>query len=278
MEYHSSHIQYEWYKTTEGRQYYSAIVRQGKRKIYGLLERPVFSLQVAMETASYKLFITGKAGVGKSSTVAKLTGQSVPTTHNETPGIVTSVAYWPAKLKESGKIVLFKLQFWDAGENAIKKFDHILPACQDGASAVLFLFSFTDRPSFEDLRNQMTKLSETGASFTKIVIGTKYDQYSHSEITSAELQDFQDQWQVPILKVKNINKPQENDLLYSVDNFAEINDVAPLLNGLVESLWTKGKVPSGTWRESGGGPTGRPPGPSRTPAPSVDDLDDATYV
>ena len=42
-------------------------------------------------------------------------------------GIVTSVAYWPTKLVQSGKIVLFKLHFWDAGENAIKKFDHILP-------------------------------------------------------------------------------------------------------------------------------------------------------
>ena len=46
----------------------------------------MFSLQVAMETVSYKLFVSGKAGVGKSSTVAKLTGQPVPTTHNETPG------------------------------------------------------------------------------------------------------------------------------------------------------------------------------------------------
>ena len=154
-----------------------------------------------------------------------------------------------------------------------------MQACQDGASAVLFLFSFTDRPSFEDLRNQIRKLSETGASFTKIVIGTKYDQYSHSEITSRELQDFQEQWQVPILKVKNISKPQENDLLYSVDNFAEINDVAPLLNGLVESLWTRGKIPTGTWRGGEGGPTGRPPGPSRTPAQMQDDVDDdATYV
>ena len=54
----------------------------------GLLERPVFSLHVAMEMLSYKLFVTGKAGVGKSSTIAKLTGQPVPTMHNETPGML----------------------------------------------------------------------------------------------------------------------------------------------------------------------------------------------
>ena len=120
----------------------------------------------------------------------------------------------------------------------------------------------------------MTKISESSGSFTKIVIGTKYDQYSHSEITSRELHDFQEQWQVPILKVKNISKPRENDLLYPVDNFAEINDVAPLLNGLVESLWTQGKVPSGGRQQSGvGGPTG-----PRQSEPVVDDDDDATYV
>ena len=25
------------------------------------------------------------------------------------------------------KIVMFHLQFWDAGENSLKKFDHIMP-------------------------------------------------------------------------------------------------------------------------------------------------------
>lgn len=254
--------------------------------MYGLLERPVFSNQLNVETVSYKLFVSGKAGVGKSSTIAKLTGHTVPMSHVETPGIVTSVAYWPGKLVETNQVVLFKLHFWDAGENAIKKYDHILPACQDSVSAILFLFSFTDRPSFEDLRNQMTRLAQSapdtgGATPIKIVIGTKYDQYSHSEITSRELQDFQEHWQVPILKVKNICKPQENDLLYSVDNFAEINDVAPLLNGLVESLLSEGRLGSerrGT-EDAGGAPTGRPPGGHRTPAPieGEDELD-ATYV
>ena len=42
-------------------------------------------------------------------------------------GVQTYTVYWPAKISEVNKVVLFKLQFWDAGENALKKFDYLLP-------------------------------------------------------------------------------------------------------------------------------------------------------
>ena len=41
-------------------------------------------------------------------------------------GIQTTTCYWPVKVTDLNKVVLFKLQFYDAGEAAIKKFDHIL--------------------------------------------------------------------------------------------------------------------------------------------------------
>ena len=44
-----------------------------------------------------------------------------------TSGIQTAITYWPAKIMNINKLVMFKIQFWDAGENALKKFDHILP-------------------------------------------------------------------------------------------------------------------------------------------------------
>ena len=53
----------------------------------GLLERPPLSPHV--EEASYKLFIAGKSGVGKTATVTKLTGNELPKTHCETPGNIT---------------------------------------------------------------------------------------------------------------------------------------------------------------------------------------------
>ena len=41
----------------------------------GLLEAPSLPPQLAVETVSYKIFLTGKPAVGKTSTVAKLLGQ-----------------------------------------------------------------------------------------------------------------------------------------------------------------------------------------------------------
>ena len=41
-------------------------------------------------------------------------------------GIQTTTCYWPVKVTDLNKVVLFKLQFYDAGEAAIRKFDHVL--------------------------------------------------------------------------------------------------------------------------------------------------------
>lgn len=42
-------------------------------------------------------------------------------------GIETKVVYWPVKLRESGKVLFFRLQLWDCGENALRRFDHLFP-------------------------------------------------------------------------------------------------------------------------------------------------------
>lgn len=52
----------------------------------GLLERPVLPPAVAIDTASYKIFVSGKSGVGKTALVAKLAGLEVPVVHHETTG------------------------------------------------------------------------------------------------------------------------------------------------------------------------------------------------
>ncbi len=54
--------------------------------IPGLLQRPNITSQPALEEFVYKIFVSGKAGVGKTSTVAILAGTEVPSTHSETPG------------------------------------------------------------------------------------------------------------------------------------------------------------------------------------------------
>lgn len=41
---------------------------------------------VAIDTAGYKIFVSGKSGVGKTALVAKLAGLEVPVVHHETTG------------------------------------------------------------------------------------------------------------------------------------------------------------------------------------------------
>ncbi|XP_069774970.1 ciliogenesis and planar polarity effector 2 isoform X2 [Narcine bancroftii] len=194
-----------WLSSVEAREYLASILRKNKRKMFGLLERPVLSPQSASDIASYKIFLSGKSGVGKTAAIAKFTGMEIPSLHHETTGIETRTVYWPGKLVETGRVIMFRFQFWDCGEASLKKFDHILTACKDKADAVLFLFSFTDRSSFDDLPSQMSRILHDSEKIVKIIIGTKFDQYMYVDVTEREVRAFQQTWHLPAFKIKKFD-------------------------------------------------------------------------
>ncbi|XP_064599239.1 ciliogenesis and planar polarity effector 2-like [Liolophura sinensis] len=235
----------DWYKTHEGREMIMAIMQRNmhRRKTFGLLEKPSFPPHLMPEECRYKIFLVGRSGVGKTSTVAKLAGNEVPQVHSETPGIQTSLVYWPAKIIHLNKVVMFQLQFWDAGENALKKFDHVLPACVERVDALLFLFSFVDKSSFEDLPQQLSRFTNPGDDTCKIVMGTKFDLHAHSEITQREIRDFEHQWNIPILRIRNVPDYQQNKTK------TDLNEVAPLLNTICEYLWQRDLILAGKYNE-----------------------------
>lgn len=134
-----------------------------------MLERPAVPSNV--EEVSYKLFVSGNAGVGKTSTIARLAGLKCSSSYYETAGIQKTNVYWPVKIWE--KIIMFKLQFWESGENSIKKYSHILSACQSKADAVVFVFSFADKSTFAELPNCVKTILEMGNEPTSVVIGTR---------------------------------------------------------------------------------------------------------
>lgn len=76
----------DWHKSAEGKEYLACILRKNRRRLFGLLERPVLPPPMAIDTASYKIFVCGKSGVGKTALVAKLAGLEVPVVHHETTG------------------------------------------------------------------------------------------------------------------------------------------------------------------------------------------------
>ncbi|XP_063799988.1 ciliogenesis and planar polarity effector 2 [Pseudophryne corroboree] len=234
----------EWQQSPEGREYVTCILRKRTRRMFGLIERPVLPPQLPTDVAAYKIFVSGKSGVGKTALIAKLCGLEVPTMHHETTGIQTTCVHWPARPRDSERPIIFSFQFWDSGESALRKFDHILPACKERADAVLFLFSFTDRSSFEDVPAMISRTLSQEENLARVVVGTKLDQFMHTDVTEQDISDFQQTWQLPVMRVRSVNGPRLSDGR-SLDGRAELADAAPVLNGLAEVLWHRDQVIAG---------------------------------
>ncbi|XP_024126998.1 ciliogenesis and planar polarity effector 2 [Oryzias melastigma] len=212
----------DWHLCKESKEFFQKILHKKGRKKFGLLESPVMPPHVSVETVHYKVFLSGKSGVGKTTLAARLAGLNLPSVHHETTGIETTVVYWPVRLRDGGRVLFFRLQLWDCGENALRRFDHLLPSCREQADAVLFLFSFIDRTSFDDLSNQTAKWSDP--SVVKVVIGTKFDLFMHCDVSERDVKEFQERWNLPVLRTGG----EVTDGL---------GDVAPILNCLAENLW-----------------------------------------
>lgn len=217
----------------------SCLLTRNKQRLrtFGLLERPPLAAHI--EEVRYKIFLAGKTGVGKTATVAKLTGNDIPKSHAETAGIQTTTSYWPVKVLDRNTVMLCRLQFWDVGEAVLKKFDHTLQACLDKVDAILFLFSIVDKSSFDELHQLMSRLSSPTDNLAKIVVATKCDQHALSEVPQKEIRDFEKTWKIPVLKIRNIPDTTQN----------EARDTIYILNCICEQLWQRdlilaGKLPS----------------------------------
>uniref|UniRef100_A0A8C9YPA3 Ciliogenesis and planar polarity effector 2 n=1 Tax=Sander lucioperca TaxID=283035 RepID=A0A8C9YPA3_SANLU len=123
----------DWHRCKDSKEYFSKILHKKRRKNFGLLESPLMPPHVAVDTVHYKIFISGKSGVGKTALAARLAGQNIPNMtvniphmHYETTGIEMTMVYWPVKLRENGRVLFFRLQLWDCGENVLRRFDHLL--------------------------------------------------------------------------------------------------------------------------------------------------------
>ncbi|GLH12677.1 REM2-and Rab-like small GTPase 1 [Gryllus bimaculatus] len=217
----------DWQSSAEGEailQYFYNPQTTG-RKIFGVLEKP--NVPSSVEEVSYKLFVAGKAGIGKTSTVARLAGTKALSSYVETSGIRKTNIYWPVKIWD--KIILFKLQFWDAGDHSMKKYSHILPACREKADGIVFIFSFMDTSSFNDLPQLMSKTIQQPENPTSIVIGTRYSLTNRLEVQSSEIKEFEHKWRIPVLRIDNKWSGERS----------EVQEVAPVLNIICERLWMR---------------------------------------
>ncbi|KAI5713216.1 hypothetical protein M8J75_014590 [Diaphorina citri] len=221
-------IHMDWQSTAEGetilQNFYNP--HSSGRKLFGLLEKPTIPMNI--EEVSYKLFFVGKSGIGKSLTIARFAGINSPPSYLETAGIQKTNILWPVKIWE--KIILFKLQCWDVGENSLKKYSHILPSCKNRADGIVFVFSFMDRSSFNDLIPNINKMTKDDPSHPAItIIGSRYNPAMNMEVTLAETRELELKYRIPVLKM-NVVSPGERH---------EVSKVAPLLNIMCEQLWMR---------------------------------------
>ena len=67
----------------------------------------------------------------------------------------------------------------------------------------------------------------------------RLDQHSQNEISQRELREFEHQWKLPIMSVKNT--PDNLDL----DLKSDLQEVAPVLNYICDQLWLRDQILSG---------------------------------
>lgn len=226
-------LSFDWFKSPEGQGLLAHLTdpSTGYRKLYGLLEQP--NLPPSIEQVECKLFVVGRSGCGKTCTASWLAG--LPGWNcqpGESPGVRTTVVYWPARVHT--KLVLFKLNVWDAGESANRKYSHVYPVCKEEADGVLVVFSFSDRAGWEELPSLLQRTAPPQENITPIVVGTKYGNIQENEVSGAEVTEFEKSWNVPVVRVRYQSQTTTPP---------SVPDVAVALNTICEQLWLSQKRP-----------------------------------
>lgn len=221
----------DWQTTREARAYMNALYKRKKRVQFGLLEHPTIVSPLLKKAPIHtcKMFLYGKSGVGKTSTVMKLSGRPVPLVHHETLGIQTTTLYWPIKRSEE-TIELLQVELWDTGERALRKYEHILSSCLSSTNMVAFFFSYSDRSSWEELPDILAQASTKIQSHLKVVLGTKLDTPTR-HVTAEEVEQFEHTHQIRVIPISNISEEGEGS---SSTTRGDLHDICTPLNTLAE--------------------------------------------
>ena len=229
-------ISYDWYKSAEGQGVLAQLTdpTTGYRKLFGLLEQP--SLPPSIPVQSFKLFLVGRTASGKTCLVSWLAGlPGWNCTTGESPGVRVTQVYWPCLVTQprpaTAHLITFKLQLWDAGDGAVRKYGHVYPVCREDDSGVILTFSFTDRSSWEELpaliQRTIAGAGDGVESILPIVVGTKFGSLAENEVSQEEVAEAETNWNIPIIKVRHSTGPAPTSL----------PEVATALNTICEQLW-----------------------------------------
>lgn len=98
-------------------------------------------------------------------------------------GGVAADSSWGSEASQRVLVLCDYMTMWQCAIHPVRLRGHVAvchqptslsQACKENADAFLFLFSFTDRASFEDLPGQLMRVAGEAPGVVKIVIGSKY--------------------------------------------------------------------------------------------------------
>jgi GTPase SAR1 family protein len=92
---------------------------------------------------------------------------------------------------------------------------------------IIFVFSWSDVQSFLEIIEYIKELEKKGKKFAKLVLGTKFDQIVHSEITQEMIDDFENEFHTKIIRFSSMN--------------AKFEHTSSIINKLTEILLTRDK-------------------------------------
>eukprot|EP00118_Oscarella_pearsei_P020663 m.225382 g.225382 ORF g.225382 m.225382 type:complete len:172 (+) comp40015_c0_seq2:1292-1807(+) len=166
---------------------------------------------------------------------------------------------------ENRRITLVRFSLWTAGERAMARYSHMEASCQKNANAILFLFSMTDRASFEDIPHQIGRVVQQESNVLKIAVATQLrvssqfplstlmsffsaDHMPHSDVTEEEVEDFEKLWSIPVLFIANTEQPRA--ISGHQDGKASLLEVSDFVNNLTEILLQKERAKRKSHRDS----------------------------
>ncbi|BES90100.1 Miro-like protein [Nesidiocoris tenuis] len=234
----STLVNSDWHKTPEGENFFRKFFSSSStgRKLYGVLERPaVFD---GIEEVTYKILFIGKTGAGKSWAVSQLAGLPNSQAVCDTFGIEVTDVYWPVKIWD--KVILFKLQCWDAGDSSLKKYNHIMEACQDKVDMKAFVFSYADAATFSELPGYInTFCSKDLAQAASIVIGTRHSSNGGNQVTAREVEAFKSTYGIDVQSLNQQLASPHSPQLSGEKTLENMQDLFNVMNSVCEILWIR---------------------------------------
>lgn len=133
---------------------------------------------------SLKVIVVGNGRVGKTSMITRFAKGVMTDNYKKTIG--TDFMEKEITLKKSGENV--KLMLWDtAGQEMFSK---LTRNYYKGSGAVVYVFSTTDRDSFEEIENWKAKVEDECGNICSVLVQNKIDLLDQAEMSSTEVEDL----------------------------------------------------------------------------------------